>query len=61
MLAPPSELLQEGDISSVEVPTVRGLASAYIDNTTQLGIVNERLRKIREWVSLQKEVYEGRK
>lgn len=60
-VAVPNELLVEGKVSPVEVPTVRGLAEAYVDNTTELGIANSRLRRIKEWNEMQQKIHENSK
>ena len=58
-VAVPNDLLAPLTVKPVEVPTVRGLADAYVDNTINLGLANKRLQLIKEWSEGQKKIHEG--
>lgn len=57
-IAVPKTLLVKGVVVPVKDPTVAGLAEAYVDNTIQLGIVNDRIEKIEQWSNQQQQLHE---
>lgn len=64
-IAPPSSLLTTCAVTKVipkkgGAPTVMDLASAYVENTTQLGTCNKKLDMLRKWSDEQKEIHEGK-